>query len=411
MLSRSLANVAFTCTSFLVIASACTTTTDRPPPPPLPNIDPNRPPVVRPRDAGGLRDLGVPPGGDGSTLPPPPPGDGGTTDPDLGIPVNCGNGTLDEGEQCDDGNTERLDGCAACQILPAAVAQYIRLIIDEGMDGIDDRDRMRWCDLDEDGQGDNALAEVGMQIVLDTLFNPDTSMHSAWVALVFDGLDLSVLREGGSGADESVQLAGVVVTDANDNTFDNFTGVGEFLTAPESFAADGTIRVGAMSVGPMSRFRIDADRLAFSYRTMDGMGAPLRIDIRRATIEGTLRVTDDGSRIRDVRSGSVCGAISIRSFLSIPSPVDGSGATLAEDLVRGLNIGGFVLPPARPDIDLDDDGLEQFEIVDGNIEACIDGDGTRIAGSGCIMDLRIADGLSIFATFSGPGARVMGAAM
>jgi len=36
----------------------------------------------------------------------------------LGCPVGCGNGVLDPGEQCDDGNKQPGDGCTAiCQVL------------------------------------------------------------------------------------------------------------------------------------------------------------------------------------------------------------------------------------------------------------------------------------------------------
>lgn len=47
-------------------------------------------------------------GADGST--------GGMGTDDDPIPVNCGNGVVDPGEQCDDGNASNLDGClVTCQ--------------------------------------------------------------------------------------------------------------------------------------------------------------------------------------------------------------------------------------------------------------------------------------------------------
>jgi cysteine-rich repeat protein len=48
-------------------------------------------------------------------------------------PCTCGDGTLDPGEQCDDGNKTDGDGCSAgCQLESAAVptlAQYGLLVL------------------------------------------------------------------------------------------------------------------------------------------------------------------------------------------------------------------------------------------------------------------------------------------
>lgn len=40
-------------------------------------------------------------------------GDGGGGDNDNNAPATCGNGTVDTGERCDDGNRQNGDGCAS----------------------------------------------------------------------------------------------------------------------------------------------------------------------------------------------------------------------------------------------------------------------------------------------------------
>ena len=53
-------------------------------------------------------------------------GDSGTGDGDTtGMADNCGDGVLDEGEACDDGNAVDIDGCtSACEITPDVVAYW-----------------------------------------------------------------------------------------------------------------------------------------------------------------------------------------------------------------------------------------------------------------------------------------------
>lgn len=70
-------------------------------------------PIVNPiGDSGTSTDANTIPDG---TSPPPPPRDSGAPDGgDGGLPVSgCGNGVIDPGESCDDGNTISGDGCTA----------------------------------------------------------------------------------------------------------------------------------------------------------------------------------------------------------------------------------------------------------------------------------------------------------
>ncbi len=75
----------------------------------------------------------------------------------------------------------------------------------------------------------------------------------------------------------------------------------------------------------------------------------------------------------------------------------------------------FGLRGTPPDVDLDGDGLEAFEVhrrgpagCQPVITACIDGDGTRIEGRGCAVDARFEDGYSAALPFTAEPARIVG---
>ena len=68
-----------------------------------------------------------------------------------------------------------------------------------------------------------------------------------------------------------------------------------------------------------------------------------------------------------------------------------------------------------PDVDLDGDGLESFEVTrtgpDGCqpvITACIDGDGTRIEGRDCVRNPGFVDGYSAGLTYTATRAEIVG---
>lgn len=75
------------------------------------------------QDAGTVTPPPPPPSGqDAGTTPPPPPPPPSNQDAGTPTPVAvCGNGILEAGEQCDDGNTVSGDGCSStCQIEAAS---------------------------------------------------------------------------------------------------------------------------------------------------------------------------------------------------------------------------------------------------------------------------------------------------
>jgi hypothetical protein len=149
------------------------------------------------------------------------------------------------------------------------------------------------------------------------------------------------------------------------------------------------------------------------------MGA-IGFRVQRARISGTL-VADD-TRIVEFRGGTLCGAIPARDLAAIRNPagmIPGGGgssgnSTLLEAIVGGQRIIILNIGPQQPDVDLDGDGLERFEATMGgvgsppSITACIDGNGTRIPGSACVMDPRMADGFTSAFSIGGPWITLRG---
>ena len=148
-----------------------------------------------------------------------------------------------------------------------------------------------------------------------------------------------------------------------------------------------------------------------------GIG-PLPLTLRDAHLSGTTMTGPDGE-LFSLDGAQICGVVPLQplSFLNetlveglggpfmidIPPACDGTmqPSTMVDWLVGGATIAIIRITPTNPDIDLDGDGLESFEVErDGApgcqpvIVNCIDGDGTRIPGRDCYVDARIQDGYS-----------------
>ena len=159
------------------------------------------------------------------------------------------------------------------------------------------------------------------------------------------------------------------------------------------------VRMGVLAGGP--------EDILLPLGNMGGLGA-LEFNLKRGRITGTVVASD--TRITEIRNGVLCGAIPGRDLANIRNPaglIPGGGgggmmnnSTFLELLVGGQRLLIFQIGPQQPDIDVDGDGLERYEAsmgIGGNpprIQACIDGDGTRIEGRDCAMDPRMADGFS-----------------
>jgi hypothetical protein len=150
------------------------------------------------------------------------------------------------------------------------------------------------------------------------------------------------------------------------------------------------------------------------------------MDLRNAHLSG--RIRESGGLVRGIDEGQLCGAVSMNGLAANTNPLRGitgfSGVTgcdgqeltsFADVVVGGASVFGFRSPPTQPDVDVDRDGLERFEVLSEGppgcqpvVSACIDGDGTRVEGADCDLDPRFVDGVSATFAFTAVGANVTG---
>ncbi len=325
--------------------------------------------------------------------------------------AGCGDGTLGAGEQCDDGNTSRWDGCGAdCRAEVSVLLRNLQFA-DEGAG----------CDYSGDGRPDNRFARaLGGALGLINSFlgggGPGGGGGRGPSFLIsFLGLD------DPAGIDDPSLRAAWLLGSAD--------GASGYRVQSGSLNADGT---------PMTSLE---SQIASRHLS----GGPEDIDIPIAILpitlgQGHLSATTMQSMgaLSGLEDGLLCGGIPVStvSFLTasqlemlgggggfsidIGDPCDGSteDPTLADMMIGGAQIAIIRLRPTSPDVDLDGDGLESFEVVSTGprgcqpvVTACIDGDGTRIEGRRCYDDPRIADGFSSALTFTATRASVTGVAM
>lgn len=310
--------------------------------------------------------------------------------------TGCGDGTMVDPETCDDSNTDRWDGCdAACRTEIALV-----------MDSLSLGGRTVGCDFNGDGSPDNAFARaLGLlSAAIGPLIEMAVVGGSTRLLLAFQGLD-----DPNGVNDDDFRIAWLVGEDGDMDPANDFTGNGVFLVSPDAIDTDNSARTSIQS------------RVASSVLNGGPEDIPLPIgffpiDLKQGRIQG-MTVADRGD-LWQIREGLLCGGIpaSLLSLLGgfigdmlIADPPCGGGAPaeLLDVIIAGgsvtFDLGGMMIPvrftATAPDLDLDADGLEGFEIETGTdcqpvVSGCTDGDGTLIDGRGCFSDPRIADGYS-----------------
>lgn len=307
----------------------------------------------------------------------------------------CGNGRTDPGEQCDDGNTSRWDGCGPdCRLEQSVVLNRLSLAPESPTIG---------CDFSGDGRADNAFTRaLGPAYgVLNSFITSGVSNGQVLLHLTF----LHLTDPRGQNLPDT-RVGWVLGSDANMDGSDNgVAGNPQFvqraslqsnLLPVASFQS--VVRMGALTGGP--------EDIPLPLGNMGALGA-LAFNLKRGRITGTVVAND--TRITEIRGGVLCGAVPGRDLATLRNPaglIPGGGggmmnnSTFLELIVGGQRVLFFQIGPQQPDIDIDGDGLERYEARMGGggnpprIEACIDGDGTRIEGRGCAMDPRMADGFS-----------------
>ena len=359
----------------------------------------------------------------------------------------CGNGIRDiaAGEACDDGNTIAEDGCSAdCQRVESCgngtVDAAASETCDDGPDqdppapwdgcGIDCRDEisliinsMRFgqpnqgCDYSGDGVPDNRLAQAlgGARAFLNGFLQGGIAEGQAILLMSMMGM------EDATGADDdSLRVAWLQGQDGDDDPMNNFSGNAEFLVTESSLELDGA---------PITSFesRIASHMLVGGPEDIEIPGVfILPIELKRGRVVGTTVAA--AGKLSSIEEGTICGIMPATSLAILPDPASFLGGTplpacgtsgeapnMADMLLGGATLLGFTIGSTMPDVDVDGDGLERYEIEDGGapdcqaiVSACIDGDGTRIEGHSCVFDGRMADGFSAGLPFTAVGARIVG---
>ncbi|MFK7984687.1 MAG: hypothetical protein AB8I08_01570 [Sandaracinaceae bacterium] len=327
---------------------------------------------------------------------------------------SCGDGTTEAPETCDDSNTDRWDGCdAACR-------DEVTLIMNSLALG----SRGEGCDFDGDGAPDNAFARaLGL---LASAIGPLISMQIDSGNLIFL-LNMQGLEDPAGQNDEDFRIAWLFGEDADDTLANNFSGSGEFLVGSDSLGPDGSAMTSIQS--------------AVSSGTLTGgpedIPIPIGffpIDLQQGRIEGTMRQA--GGELFELEDGLLCGGIPV-SLLSLlgtfagdmlvtDAPCDGGEPAQLLDLLLaggsatvmfGDNMFPLRFTATPPDLDLDGDGLEGFNVTDDGpagcqpvVTSCTDGDGTVIDGRSCFSDPRIADGHSAAFNITAVAATIVGVA-
>lgn len=318
--------------------------------------------------------------------------------PDCRTIVSCGNGRVEPGEQCDDGNTTRWDGCGPdCRREQALGINRLSIVTSGQMLG---------CDFSGDGRPDNAfggaLGPAGG--ILNSFISSAVTNGQVLIQLGFLNLtdplgqNLPNARVGwvlGADADNDVANNGI----PGNPRFVQRASLNAMTLLPQA-SFQSTSLMGRLAGGPEDiRLALGAGPIGdFNFRVL------------RGRISGTLVADTTNERITELRSGVLCGAIPANDLAMLQNPAGmlpggGGGGMMAMSSFLELLVGGqrvlvVNIGPQQPDIDLDGDGLERYEATMGSgnrppeITACIDGNGTRIPGRQCQLDPRMADGFS-----------------
>jgi cysteine-rich repeat protein len=245
----------------------------------------------------------------------------------------CGNGRVDMGEQCDDGNTTRWDGCGPdCR--REQVLSMSRISIATTGQNVG-------CDFSGDGRPDNAFGEA---------LGPS------------GGVINSFITSGVSNGQVLLQLGFLNLTDPVGQNLPN-TRVGWLLGAD----ADGDVtnnavpgnpqRVQAGSLNPMTLL----PQASFQSQAVMGQlrGGPedirlalgngplgnFNFRVLRGRISGLLVGDTTNNRITEMRNGVLCGAIPTRDLAALQNPAGmlpggGGGGMASRSSFLELLVGG-----------------------------------------------------------------------
>ncbi len=323
---------------------------------------------------------------------------------------SCGDGTVDmaSGEQCDDMNTTRLDGCDPFCLIEQSVR----------FDSIAVQGPSFGCtDIDSDGSIDNQIGTAFSSTARSQL-NGDvaTSVDNGDFNLLMPLLGLDDLL----GQNDPALRLGIVNSNDAVSPFDGTRGE-DFLAWAS--AVDGT----GLPTSIVDPAMVSGGMLTSSGRiaNMDVLlyGDWVSWTFERARISGTV-VPDTGMmRVDSISNGMLCGAIPAASLdrsvmpdtLASVCPAY-AGDSFLDALVGGCRFSFITLiTGSQPDIDIEGDGIYSPALEDtngdGRIDRCRDGaSGTIITGDNCAQDPRFDDAYSVAFSYTAIRADLVGVA-
>ena len=253
------------------------------------------------------------------------------------------------------------------------------------------------CDVNGDGIQDNAFQ--GMET--DTL-RAMLEWTIFWELTTTNGvffLDTHLIDDPATPHDPDFQVAITLAQDFDGDPTDNTTG-------------DEVVRgIEQHFIGATPRYYNNASVIAGTFSTSYIAPFPLTmlsgdtLTLRNIQIRGTMQ-----PGLTELNDGVFCTAVLASELASLPhpDPVEAGRSILDVIVAPGFNRGAPTLPGAQPDIDIDGDSPESFEIdAEGHVTICNDGDGTQITGPDCALDTRFADGFSFATRFRSVSANLL----
>ena len=237
-------------------------------------------------------------------------------------------------------------------------------------------------DITGDGQPDNQLGRIA------PLSNPTI------VSVIENGTGIFLLDftrwEGAPADDDEMDVTFYLGVDADSppDPSDNTSGSGDFRVVDRQLDVD---------CRPLTRV---------PGRVEDGI-VRAESGVWNFLIEGVGTLTFDHVHLElafddqlEHYTGRFGTGWRLCSLLHVEGPLF-AGGNLLESIVNDLELPG-------PELDFDEDGLEQV-IGDGEgIVSCIDGDGTVIDGADCPCDPRMGDAYSVSVAVEGAAATISG---
>lgn len=307
--------------------------------------------------------------------------------------AGCGIGVTDPGalEQC--------LGCASDGYDDPAGSGYV-FLVDDYLPTPDQQ--LDWAlDIDGDGDPDQALNVLSEQYQLLGYDFSEFVRSGAMLGL----FEIAGIEQPYAGEDDAATLKIYKTKDADGDYSNNACqgdGCGQFMATPDYIEDGQTIfRLGP---GPIvdHRFRYSTDEV---QELLIDVGEDMQLPFYKVRFEVVLPDTLDS-----IPAGVACGAVPAWAADSIPMCSISGGTGVDTEVCAEDSTLAFVVARlgAQPDIDLDGDGLETYDIdFSGNVVRCHDGDGSVIEGAGCLRDPRITDGYSICASFRGIPAEIL----